>query len=68
MIDWSLQPEWAKYAALSSDGDVWIFSEIPKIQGEYWRMESGKLDLARLPTNKKSTDWMNTLTKRPEEK
>ena len=58
-------PEWAKYAAVDSNGDTYYFEQEPYIDAGQWKSENIKWQYIYCTFD--PTDWQNSLIERPAE-
>ena len=70
LYDWSKAPEWANWAAMDEDGDVFWFEGKPERLGRGWRDDSWytekRWELARRATALyQSVPWDQSLEQRP---
>ena len=56
-------PEWAKYAAVDSNGDTYYFEQEPYIDAGQWKSENIKWQYIYCTFD--PTDWQNSLIERP---
>lgn len=64
-IDWNKAPEWAKYAAMDRDGEIWLFEEKPLVNEDFGVWEDSDGDFAFMGFFEGGIPyWDQTLTER----
>jgi hypothetical protein len=63
-IDWTAAPDWAQWAAIDGDGDVWCYEDKPKLgRGEWYLLGDWRIGFICFTPN--SANWRESLRQRP---
>ena len=67
-IGWDNLPDWVKWVAQDSTGDLYGFADVPKIADSQWHWLSNDMFVFITSTELHPDGWENTLTRRPEKR
>jgi hypothetical protein len=62
-IDWTAAPDWAQWAAMDGDADVWWHQHEPDLVARSWHVGSG--DIALQGNAPDAANWRESLRQRP---
>lgn len=62
--NWKDAPEWAQYLAQDSDGSWYWYEQKPEHDFTWWK----PVNVSKFQTAEISSDWQDSLEKRPERK